>query len=172
MTDTTLAERLARCVKPLEWHPTAKGWMRAEGFGCEYHAEEGGDTCRAEEGHRARILAALDMDALAREVEAMVGAEKRKMLRQAMAAYASAWNEPDRDEETDEEARRITALWFSHWMKDNYPTSHEHAAHSGDCTKQPWSCLRCHADEWLADSDAALDAWEAAAIRAREGGRP
>jgi hypothetical protein len=74
MTDTTLAERLARCVKPLKWHPTAKGWMRAEGFGCEYHAEEGGDTCRAEEGHRARILAALDMDALAQEVEAMVDA--------------------------------------------------------------------------------------------------
>jgi hypothetical protein len=76
MTDTTLAERLARCVKPLEWHPVAKGWMRADSFGCEYHAEEGGDTSRAEEGHRARILAALDMDALAQEVEAIVGAER------------------------------------------------------------------------------------------------
>jgi hypothetical protein len=58
MTDATLAERLARCVKPLRLTKASifEAWVAQE-----------------QELHSARILAALDMDALAREVEAMMG---------------------------------------------------------------------------------------------------
>jgi hypothetical protein len=90
MTDTTLAERLARCVKPLEWTLDHRGdwWAhpyrirRIEGF-CIVSGWVSGtnpyDTLEAAQAaaqadFAARILAALDMDALAQEVEAMVGA--------------------------------------------------------------------------------------------------
>jgi hypothetical protein len=63
MTDTTLAERLARCVKPLRLNMFTDDVPPDEL--AEYQAQ-----------HVATVLAALDMDALAREVEAMVGAER------------------------------------------------------------------------------------------------
>jgi hypothetical protein len=82
MTDTTLAERLARCVKPLEWE------LHADDDGPRYrafcpvlmcvHCADDEAICDSIDATRtARILAALDIDALAREVEAMVGQEKR-----------------------------------------------------------------------------------------------
>jgi len=86
-----------------------------------------------------------------------------EQMRQAMAAYALAFNEPDRDVESDENCRRQTASWFAHWMVNNYPKAHEGEAHSGDCTKQPWTCMRCCADEAFADVDAALAEWNAIA---------
>jgi hypothetical protein len=102
MTDTTLAERLARCVKPLEWESlddTGRFWrapaplfgnIRVEAYGDPYRiaysvpgfsdtfTEGEFDTpeaakAAAQADYTSRILAALDMDALAQEVEAMVG---------------------------------------------------------------------------------------------------
>jgi hypothetical protein len=99
MTDPTLAERLARCVKPLEAYrdaptrfPTPVGFYRIGWRGCsqcdvdygvvtrndervfeKHGAEEAELIAAAQADYTARILAALDMDALAREVEAMMG---------------------------------------------------------------------------------------------------
>jgi hypothetical protein len=107
MTDTTLAERLARCVRKLEWgelvkylpdnHETGGFHIEARsGFGvyridqfignpdllleCGSRAISIPDRtsvetakAAAQADYTARILAALDMDALAQEVEAMVG---------------------------------------------------------------------------------------------------
>jgi hypothetical protein len=77
MTDPTLAERLARCVKPLDVHPEDVRRFP------EYAANQ-------QEQHRARILAALDLDALAQEVEAMVGAETERCQRIVSAARTGA----------------------------------------------------------------------------------
>jgi hypothetical protein len=63
MTDTTLAERLARCVKPLRLNMFTDDVPPDEL--AEYRAQ-----------HVATVLAALDMDALAQEVEAMVQEER------------------------------------------------------------------------------------------------
>lgn len=41
--------------------------------------------------------------------------------------------------------------------------------HSGDCTKQPWSCMRCHADDALKQWDD-LVAMMARALAAQEKG--
>jgi hypothetical protein len=105
MTDETLAERLARCVKPLSWErldDTGRFWrapaplfgnIRVEAYGGPYRiaysvpgfshtfTEGEFDTPEvamraAQADYQSRILAALDMDALAQEVEAMVGAER------------------------------------------------------------------------------------------------
>jgi hypothetical protein len=94
MTDTTLTERLARCVR-LRWkgpRGSAGEFWAGTPLGLLYVATERGwgyrnspDAALVEGGieaakaaaqadYTARILAALDMDALAREVEAMVGA--------------------------------------------------------------------------------------------------
>jgi hypothetical protein len=97
MTDPTLAERLARCVKPLEWRDLGTGDHRHEAFSLGLHYEifcakdgwsfsERDDDewsepfptleaaqAAAQADYTAHILAALDMDALAQEVEAMVG---------------------------------------------------------------------------------------------------
>jgi hypothetical protein len=70
MTDTTLAERLARCVKPLRLNMFTDDVPPDEL--AEYRAQ-----------HVATVLAALDMDALAQEVEAMVGAEREACARVA-----------------------------------------------------------------------------------------
>lgn len=101
-TPETLADRLARCVKPLAWHNFDVWTWWAESPSGTYHVEErngywqvelrvGGlvhhvfstdDTtpedmdaaqAAAQADYTARILAALDLDALAREVEAIVG---------------------------------------------------------------------------------------------------
>jgi len=82
--------------------------------------------------------------------------EVRAMIRQAMAAWQKAYEEPDRDTEPKEEADRISALWFAHWMKLNHPTASEHDDHHGDCTGHNISCLRCISDDVLASVDAAL----------------
>jgi hypothetical protein len=92
--------------------------------------------------------------------------EVRAVIRQAMAAYQMAYNEADRDVETPEEADRIAGLWFGKWMTERYPLSHEAEPHSGDCTKQPWSCLRCHAEEAFASVDASLNEWDRCAALA------
>lgn len=112
-TPETLEDRLARCLKPLAWHNFDVWTWWAESPSGTYHVEErngywqvelrvGGlvhhvfstdDTtpedmdaaqAAAQADYTARILAALDLDALAREVEAMVGAE-----REACAEFAA-----------------------------------------------------------------------------------
>jgi hypothetical protein len=99
MTDPTLAERVARCVKPLEWEPWALGLSGAASIFGTYHTWAGhwrgpkmqagqfaaNPEAAAQADYQSRILAALDLDALAREVEAMVGAE-----REAIAAWLEA----------------------------------------------------------------------------------
>jgi hypothetical protein len=103
MTDPTLAERLARCVRKLEWEGTHNfiartpfgifGVGRGQDFGrpdefyCGFGGEDGtweptleAAKAAAQADYQSRILAALDIDALAQEVEAMVGAEKRRCL--------------------------------------------------------------------------------------------
>jgi hypothetical protein len=72
VAEAALSERLARCVKPLRWGAFTDDIPPDEQ--AEYQAQ-----------HIATVLAALDMDALAREVEAMVGAE-----REAIAAWLEA----------------------------------------------------------------------------------
>jgi hypothetical protein len=67
MTDTTLAERLARCVKPL----------RLNMFTDDVPPDE---LAEYQAAHVAIVLAALDMDALAKEVEAMVGEETERCI--------------------------------------------------------------------------------------------
>lgn len=101
----------------------------------------------------AQIGPALVAEAVAQEREAA-----SKDLRQALAAMVLAYGEPDRDELSDEEADKITARWFAHWMRLNSPSAHEHDDHSGDCTKQSWPCLRCLADRVFATVDAAIRA--------------
>ena len=85
-------------------------------------------------------------------------AQVRAELRQAIAAFTLAYQEPDRDTETQDDADQITARWFRKWMATGYPTEYEHSEHSGDCTRQSWSCMRCIADEILASVDASLAA--------------
>jgi hypothetical protein len=88
MTDKTLAERLARCVRKLEWEPwplgisqsssafgtyhTWGGYWRAPNAGRGHEADN--PEAAAQADYTARSLAIWDMDALAQEVEAMVGA--------------------------------------------------------------------------------------------------
>jgi hypothetical protein len=103
MTDTTLAERLARCVKPLAWEGSVVDcYLRADTphgvyevsleyhdeWYCDFTASTGKKTSRlsgnqdgpfvpktvAQAHYTENALAALDMDALAQEVKAMVGA--------------------------------------------------------------------------------------------------
>jgi hypothetical protein len=105
MTDTTLAERLARCVKPLAWEGSVVDcYLRADTphgvyevsleyhdeWYCDFTASTGKKTSRlsgnqdgpfvpktvAQAHYTENALAALDMDALAQEVKAMVGAER------------------------------------------------------------------------------------------------
>jgi hypothetical protein len=96
MTDTTLAERLARCVRKSEWTKDArypetidavpaycivpdKGteryrfWMGSNDWSVGFWPTPEAAKAAAQADYTARILAALDMDALAQEVEAMVG---------------------------------------------------------------------------------------------------
>jgi hypothetical protein len=100
MTDTTLAERLVRCVKPLGWTKDArypetidttptycivpdKGteryrfWIGSDDWSVGFWPTLEAAKAAAQADYTARILATLDMDALAQEVEAMVGQEKR-----------------------------------------------------------------------------------------------
>jgi hypothetical protein len=111
MTDKTLAERLARCVR-LRWEERARDlWTVSDDLGLHYAITNyismdhpfklegrGGlffktsyhDTLEAAKAAAqadctARSLAIWDMDALAQEVEAMVGAE-----REAIAAWLEA----------------------------------------------------------------------------------
>jgi hypothetical protein len=91
MTDPTLAERLARCLKPLEWRLSKQNdqhwWITREGrytifpralAQCSGYVLKGFGTfptieaaqAAAQADYTARSLAALDLDALAREVEA------------------------------------------------------------------------------------------------------
>jgi hypothetical protein len=95
MTDTTLAERLVRCVKPLGWTKDArypetidttptycivpdKGteryrfWIGSDDWSVGFWPTLEAAKAAAQADYTARILAALDMDALAQEVEAMV----------------------------------------------------------------------------------------------------
>jgi hypothetical protein len=123
MTDTTLAERLARCVKPLRWQDfegmgaKAQAWLQANyliqkwsdgryEISASYpgYSTLIGGTDRfyptieaakiAVENHEtARILAALDLGALAREVEAMLGVERETALeafKEALIRYPEA----------------------------------------------------------------------------------
>jgi hypothetical protein len=111
MTDPTLAERLARCVRKLEWtalsidrgdgHSEPSGDYEAECFfdtyqiqapdsrGCYTlsadHFSHPHDTLEAAQAAAqadctARSLAIWDLDALAREVEAMVRAETERCI--------------------------------------------------------------------------------------------
>jgi hypothetical protein len=79
MTDTTLAERLARCVR--EWQSARKAAIAQANSGDLKDLPRFIDRLADAE----KALAALDMDALAQEVEAMVGAE-----REAIAAWLEA----------------------------------------------------------------------------------
>jgi hypothetical protein len=108
MTDTTLAERLARCVRKSEWTKDArypetidavpaycivpdKGteryrfWMGSNDWSVGFWPTPEAAKAASQADYTARILAALDMDALAQEVEAMVGEE-----REAIAAWLEA----------------------------------------------------------------------------------
>lgn len=175
-TPETLAERLARCVRELEWeftlttygHKVAPGNFE-ERPSCEFWEAKTIlmrgpyrisrlvddrigrlgpepyrlDTARgelksptleaaqaaAQADYTARILAALDLDALAREVEAMVGAETERCARLV-------------DCGCDPAKKAIAA----------------NGGNSGD--------------RWRACQEANCGAQDAAAIRAREGGKP
>ena len=157
-TPETLEDRLARCLKPLAWHNFDVWTWWAESPSGTYHVEErngywqvelrvGGlvhhvfstdDTtpedmdaaqAAAQADYTARILAALDLDALAREVEAMVGAETERCARLV-------------DCGCDPAKKAIAA----------------NGGNSGD--------------RWRACQEANCGAQDAAAIRAREGGKP
>jgi hypothetical protein len=152
MTDTTLAERLARCVR-LRWEERARDlWtvsddlglhyaitnhismdhpFKLEGrgglfFKTSYHDTLEAAKAAAQADYTARILAALDMDALAREVEAMVRAEREACARQ----------------------HHTTTIWCS----------------IPDVTPEQMAIWH----QGVSDAIAAI----AAAIRAREGGKP
>jgi hypothetical protein len=80
MTDKTLADRLARCVKPLV--------EAAAHLLSEIDAPQGLAEIVEATGPLRAALAALDMDALAQEVEAMVGAEREACARVAFRLCA------------------------------------------------------------------------------------
>lgn len=54
---------------------------------------------------------------------------------------------------TDSDKQHPTAdfKWASAYMDAN-----ENGAHSGDCTKCPWSCMRCICDDYKIQGEAAL----------------
>jgi hypothetical protein len=99
----TLAERLARCVRGLQPTVSPRDWLEkviADHFAENNMPDMSGDmrkrcsprTLRRVEDCAEAILAALDMDALAREVEAMVGEETERCIAivQADAHYKHA----------------------------------------------------------------------------------
>jgi hypothetical protein len=43
-----------------------------------------------------------------------------------------------------------------HWFQ-NHITNHRNAEHDGDCTKMPYSCIRCNVDSVLKHSKQILD---------------
>ncbi len=94
--------------------------------------------------------------------------EVKALIRQVMAAWQMAYDEPDRDTLDKAEADRISALWFAKWMQANHPTDSESAPHHGDCIGENVSCLRCIADDVLGSVDTALA--RAAAIREARNG--
>jgi hypothetical protein len=120
MTDTTLAEQLARCVR--EWQDARRHILSLPHGGIPPSPEMREALDRLADAEKA--LAALDMDALAQEVEAMVGAE-----REAIAAFIE---------------------------------SHAYCTNGGD------TCLEPSRFPGMDRHHATI----AAAIRAREGGKP
>jgi hypothetical protein len=51
-------------------------------------------------------------------------------------AHMTIW-----DADTQEDA----SMWAAHW--DKHIDEMSASEHSGDCTKQPWSCNKCITDE-------------------------
>jgi hypothetical protein len=131
MTDTTLAERLARCVKPLEWH---------------FDTIEAAQAA-AQADYTARILAALDLDALAREVKA-----ERDEAR--LKAY-------DRRHMNAPEDPHVEALC----VRYGYGAVM-------DATSRLWARRDSLGAFYIGGCIGLRDDAEAAAIRAREGGKP
>lgn len=111
MTTETLAERLAKCVKPLKWTPRSDGrqWYgnSPRGLYLSYTAVMGQETgewscylrdfwrpfptleaakAAAQADYQSRILAALDMDAIARLIAEAVEKEREAAYRDGFAA--------------------------------------------------------------------------------------
>jgi hypothetical protein len=201
MTDTTLAERLARCVRKLEWldygegrgqgsvaealgktyrveiSPTRSGWWA-------YWADRWYPTLKAAQAaaqadYTARILAALDMDALALEVEAMVGAGEAEQRGYKDAAYLERNKLVALLASLYPSGIKRTAIegWSADWhgcVYIDFPWGqaswHYHDSHAG-----LFEHLPPYAGEWdghTTEEKYAAIVMVAAAIRAREGGKP
>ena len=59
-------------------------------------------------------------------------------------------------------ARTVAETELADWSADNYTKSAK-MEHGGDCTKEPYSCPRCYAEEIQAAAHAAITAFLAAA---------
>ena len=59
-------------------------------------------------------------------------------------------------------ARTVAETELADWSADNYTKSAK-MEHGGDCTKEPYSCPRCYAEEIQAVAHAAITAFLAAA---------
>ncbi len=64
-------------------------------------------------------------------------------------------------------ARTVAETELADWSADNY-TQAAKMEHGGDCTKEPYSCPRCYAEEIQAAAHAAITAFLAAAAEPDE----
>ena len=72
----------------------------------------------------------------------------------AFILYLQTWLKEDEDieEMPDYDLQELSKKWVDEWL----PMMN--SEHSGDCTRQPWSCMRCWFDRTLKFADRALKA--------------
>lgn len=77
--------------------------------------------------------------------------DRQEMI--AMMLYLQSWERSDEDmtEFSDDLLEGLIHKWNHEWMPNRF------SEHSGDCTKQPWSCLRCQMEEMWKFADRVLD---------------
>lgn len=57
--------------------------------------------------------------------------------------YLNSWLRPGEDlmDLSDDELKSLLQKWKNEWLPSQF------FKHSGDCTKMPWSCIRCNIDD-------------------------
>jgi hypothetical protein len=212
MTDPTLAERLARCVKPIIWsHDGGTAWswgsmvgyhitempdeafhMLTNGSNRRVFSTEAAAKAAAQADYTARILAALDMDALAREVDRAQKMHRRAQNAEAAMGAVAHWlralviEYPGRPTTISDArgyaAKAMEAMDYDRYAAGDLLTRAEVEAMVGAEREAIAAWLEAH-DYYTAGAERGFSPARfpgmdqhhkaiAAAIRAREGGKP
>ena len=65
----------------------------------------------------------------------------------AFTLYLETWGHDEISDIDDETMENLVKKWREEWLPLR------ESEHSGDCTKQPWTCMRCLMDRMWGDSE-------------------